>query len=126
MDTRGLVALWREALLAQAVLRGETKGYRHHPQLERFRASRAPLAAIATYLRAIHQEATQRRFKFDKTKIGPGKAKTCLTVTEGQLIYELDHLRAKLAVRDKQLLDGLKLVECPDPHPLFEKITGSK
>ena len=125
LDTKGLVALWREALLAQAVLRGETKGYRHHPQLERFRACRAPLGTIATYLRAIHQEAARRRFKFDKTKIGSGKAKTCLTVTEGQLIYELDHLKAKLALRDKQMLDELKSVECPDTHPLFEKITGS-
>lgn len=38
LDVRGLVALWREGLLAQAVLRGRTKGYLHHPQLERFRA----------------------------------------------------------------------------------------
>ena len=33
LDSMGLVALWREALLAQAVLRGETKGYKFHPQL---------------------------------------------------------------------------------------------
>jgi hypothetical protein len=37
LDGRGLVALWREALLAQAVLRGRTRGYRH-PQLARFRS----------------------------------------------------------------------------------------
>ena len=124
LDTRGLVALWREALLAQAVLRGETKGYRRHPQLERFRVNRAPLASIATYLRSIHREATRRKFKFDNTKIGSGKAKHCLTVTEGQLIYELNHLKAKLALRDKQALNRLKSVECPDAHPLFKKVPG--
>jgi len=125
LDTKGLVALWREALLAQAVLRGETKRYRQHPQLERFRASRAPLSAIATYLLAIHKEGTQRDFKFDKSKIGPGRISRPLPVTEGQLIYELNHLRKKLALRDEQSLDGLKSVICPDTHPLFKKIPGS-
>ena len=31
LDPRGLVALWREALLAQKVLLGRTRGYRAHP-----------------------------------------------------------------------------------------------
>ena len=38
LDAKGLVAAWREALLAQKVLAGATKGYRHHPQLARFQA----------------------------------------------------------------------------------------
>lgn len=38
LDSRGLVALWRESLRAQKVLMGDTIGYRHHPQLDRFRA----------------------------------------------------------------------------------------
>ena len=125
LDSIGLVALWREALLAQAVLRGNTKGYRHHPQLERFRASRAPLSAIATYLLKVHKEATRRGFKFDKTKIGSGRISRKLPVTEGQLFYEINHLKKKLAVRDVQLLDRLKSVKCPDAHPLFKKISGS-
>ena len=29
LDSQGLVALWREGLLAQAVLRGKTRGYRN-------------------------------------------------------------------------------------------------
>ncbi|HQT25728.1 MAG TPA: pyrimidine dimer DNA glycosylase/endonuclease V, partial [Burkholderiales bacterium] len=49
LDPKGLVALWRESLLAQAVLRGETQGYRNHPQLDRFRNAEAPLAAISSY-----------------------------------------------------------------------------
>ena len=124
LDTKGLVALWREALLAQAVLKGNTQGYRHHPQLERFQASRAPLSAIGTYLKAIQHEATRRGFKFDKTKIGSGRITRHLPVTEGQLTYEFKHLRKKLALRDAQLLDRLKAVTCPDTHPLFKKIPG--
>ncbi|WP_245747334.1 pyrimidine dimer DNA glycosylase/endonuclease V [Frateuria terrea] len=37
LDRQGLLALWREGLLARAVLRGQTRGYRQHPPLERFR-----------------------------------------------------------------------------------------
>ena len=43
LDRQGLVACWREALLAQAVLAGRTRGYRHHPQLERFRVVPGPV-----------------------------------------------------------------------------------
>ena len=53
LDARGLVALWREALLAQSVLRGATRGYRQHPQLVRFRRRPSPTGAIAEYLRAV-------------------------------------------------------------------------
>src|SRR5277367_3724614 len=69
LDPQGLVALWREALLARAVLRGQTRGYRHHPQLERFRAHASPRRAISAYLAAIHSEATERGYTFDKGKI---------------------------------------------------------
>ena len=68
LDRAGLVALWREALLAQAVLRGATRGYRRHPQLVRFRSHPDPEGAIAAYLEGICREAsdavtvlTQRR-----------------------------------------------------------------
>ena len=42
-DRAGLTAVWREAPLAQQVLRCTTRGYRHHPQLARFRAQADPL-----------------------------------------------------------------------------------
>jgi len=69
LDARGLVALWREALLAQAVLRGGTKAYLHHPQLQRFRAQPSPLGAIADYLRGVHDEAIRRGYAFMARKI---------------------------------------------------------
>ena len=71
LDARGLVALWREGLLARKVLRGRTAGYRHHPQLERFRACARPLHAVDAYLWAVHAEATARGYAFDAGKLGP-------------------------------------------------------
>jgi len=62
LDTQGLVALWREALLARAVLRGETKGYRNHPQLDRFRSHAASVSAINTYLARVYDEAVARGY----------------------------------------------------------------
>ena len=64
LDRVGLVALWREALLAQKVLLGATKGYRHHPQLDRFRQSSNPIRAIASYLWSVADEAQERGYRF--------------------------------------------------------------
>jgi len=124
LDSPGLVALWREALLAQAVLRGNTAGYRHHSQLERFKATNDPLRAITTYLLTVHDEATRRAFKFDASKIGQGRVRRRLLVTDGQLRFELEHLRKKLALRNRPLFDRLKSLDCPEAHPLFKTIPG--
>ena len=64
LDPRGLVALWREGLLAQAVLLGRTKGYSHHPQLHRFAAQRGGAGCLAEYLRVVQKEATRRGYRF--------------------------------------------------------------
>src|ERR1051325_5757188 len=88
LDAKGLVALWREALLAQKVLRGATKGYRHHPQLRRFAAAPDPLAALAAYLTAVHAEAMRRGYDFDASKIAPRLSRRRLSETRGQLLYE--------------------------------------
>jgi hypothetical protein len=125
LDARGLVALWREALLAQAVLRGRTVGYTRHPQLARFRRCRAPVACVARYLAVVHEESTRRGYRFDGRKIGRrsfGRGR--LTVNAGQLEYEWRHLKAKLARRDRALLATLKRVARPVPHPLFRVLPG--
>jgi hypothetical protein len=124
LDTKGIVALWREALLAQAVLRGDTRGYRHHPQLERFKAAPKPMHAIAAYLSAIHREAECRNFIFDVSKIGPGQLKERIPVTQGQIDYEFAHLKKKLAHRDGISLKHIDAVMRPEPHPLFEIVPG--
>lgn len=125
LDTKGLVALWREALLAQAVLRGETRGYLNHPQLQRFKATRRPLTTIATYLAAIHQESVRRNFKFDLSKIGPERNIRHLPVTRGQLDYEFAHLKQKLKLRDETSLKRLYAVKRLEAHPLFIIVPGS-
>lgn len=124
LDPQGLVALWREALLAQAVLRGETRGYRHHPQLDRFRNHPAPLAAISLYLKRIHAEAEARGYSFDRSKIRPARKTVTLTVTSGQLSYEWTHLLGKLKQRNPALHRKWRATEVPETHPLFEVRVG--
>ncbi|HMU89920.1 MAG TPA: pyrimidine dimer DNA glycosylase/endonuclease V [Pseudomonadales bacterium] len=124
LDAKGLVALWREALLAQAVLAGQTRGYQRHPQLLRFSRSANPDHAIASYLRAVHAEATHRGYRFDAAKIGPGEVTTPMPVTQGQLLYEWSHLVRKLHTRAPAWLDGLDSMGQPDPHPLFRVVAG--
>ncbi|HKU71022.1 MAG TPA: pyrimidine dimer DNA glycosylase/endonuclease V [Burkholderiales bacterium] len=124
LDAKGLVALWREALLAQAVLKGETKGYRHHPQLNRFRSVASPVRAIAAYLRAVNAEATRRGYRFDGKKIGRGGSVRRIAATRGQLDYEWKHLRAKLQLRDPARLAALRSMKRPGPHPLFRVVPG--
>ena len=125
LDAQGLVALWRETLLAQAVLRGETRGYRNHPQLNRFRSHSAPLAAMSLYLSAIHAEADSRGYSFDKSKIRPARKQVTLSVTFGQMEYEWTHLLAKLKVRNPALYRKWLAIAVPVPHPLFKVRAGS-
>lgn len=121
LDRRGLVACWREGLLAQAVLTGRTIGYHRHPQLVRFRAAPDPLAAIADYLRAVATEGARRAYRFDRSRIGAPSGSPPLPVTDGQLRYEWEHLRRKVAAREPEWLGRLVLPSggVPDPHPLF-------
>lgn len=124
LDAKGLVALWRETLLAQAVLLGRTKGYTRHPQLDRFRAGSRPAALVATYLEDVRREALARGYAFAADRIDPARTRAKLRVTEGQLAYEWRHLMAKLDVRDPPRAEAWKGVLRPDPHPLFEVIPG--
>ena len=119
LDPQGLVALWREALLAKAVLRGETRGYTRHPQLERFAEHPHPRLAINAYLATIHDEATRRGYAFDRTKLGPVRAVASIPVNSGQLALEWTHLQRKLAVRNPSLLAQWHDVIIPACHPLF-------
>ena len=124
LDQKGLVALWREALLAQKVLRGKTKGYRSHPQLHRFRQSRTPVTTISAYLWAVHDEACQRGYSFDSSKIARKRQPMTLTVTQGQLDFELRHLKAKLRQRDPKRCRELCRLREIMAHPLFTVVAG--
>jgi len=124
LDAQGLAALWREALLAQAVLRGETRGYKHHPQLLRFAGMKNPPASLATYLKAVHDEAVRRGYEFNGSKIDRQRFRGKLKETRGQLLYEWRHLKRKLSRREPKWLRELATVKIPTPHPLFRIVPG--
>jgi hypothetical protein len=125
LDAKGLVALWREALLAQAVLRGQTRGYTRHPQLIRFRATTTPVDSIACYLQCVHYEATLRGYRFDATRIAArGSEVALIEATSGQLDYEVFHLRRKLQARAPSWLNRLELGSSRKAHPLFRIVPG--
>ncbi|GAA1661959.1 pyrimidine dimer DNA glycosylase /DNA-(apurinic or apyrimidinic site) lyase [Citricoccus zhacaiensis] len=150
LDRQGLTGGWREALLAQAVLAGRTKGYRSHPQLVRFRAHPDPAAAIGAFLQVTAEEATERGYNFDVTRIDrPGHPASGLAhdagrdlpvdgtfsgvprlpvaqipVTEGQVAYEWKHLLAKIGQRTPERLEGLVGISVPQVHPSFEVVPG--
>jgi hypothetical protein len=124
LDARGLVALWREALLAQKVLRGQTRGYKHHPQLQRFAATANPPAALATYLKGVHDESLRRGYEFDGKKIGRTKYRGKIKETRGQLLYEWKYLKRKLKKRDPKRLKDVSKIKIPAPHPLFKLVAG--
>lgn len=125
LDAKGLVALWREGLLAQAVLKGETRGYRQHPQLQRFRAQSSPASAIAAYLRAVHAEAVARGYRFDAARIAPGETPPRIPVPRGQLDFEWRHLVAKLEARAPGWHKALGTPDPLAPHPLFRVVPGA-
>ncbi|MES2299064.1 MAG: pyrimidine dimer DNA glycosylase/endonuclease V [Pseudomonadota bacterium] len=124
LDAKGIVALWREALLAKAVLSDQTKGYRKHPQLERFKAASDPVAYIAAYLGEVHSESLRREYRFDASKVGNVSALDALTVTQGQMDYEWRHLLAKLESRDRARFQEYAGLKRPLPHPLFRVVAG--
>lgn len=119
LDPKGLVALWREALLAKAVLRGRTRGYRRHPQLERFRAAAHPLGAINAYLRVVHAEARRRGYRFSARKLAGARSIERMGATRGQLAFEWRHLMRKLRRRAPESYKVLRKLRAPRAHPLF-------
>ncbi len=126
LDAKGLVALWREGLLAQNVLLGKTKGYKNHPQLKRFKADKNPAGAIASYLKAVADEADRRGYHFDRNKIINEELGGSITVTTGQLDYEFKHLLEKLRKRDSVRYDQLFKTTEIELHPIFNKVTGDR
>lgn len=121
LDAKGMVAVWREGLLAQAVLAGRTRGYRHHPQLIRFRERSH---AIAAYLHSIADEAEERGYAFDRSRIDLPRRRLLLAVTTGQLEYEWDHLKRKLRERSPADYRLILATRDPLPHPCFREIPG--
>ena len=124
LDAKGIVALWRETLLAKHVLQGKTKGYKHHPQLQRFKKTKTPIHFINQYLFIVYQEAEKRGYRFDKRKTGTTRTKKRLPVTAGQIDFEIKHLLRKLRVRDRKKYEELKNKKAFNIHPAFKRVKG--
>jgi hypothetical protein len=124
LDARGLVALWREGLLAQQVLLGLTKGYKQHPQLLRFKQMANPVGAVADYLRGVADEAQKRGYAFNHHKIVADSSTAIMEVTDGQLDYEFRHLLEKLKKRSPEIYRQLKCHTEIKPHPKFVVVSG--
>ena len=124
LDPIGLVALWRQALLAQAVLAGKTVGYRNHPQLIRFINSSSHQGTISDYLKYVFREAQTRNYQFDYSRILDYPNFSQIETTESQLLFEWNHLICKLKIRSPQIAKKWKNIIVPDPHPLFVIVPG--
>ena len=125
LDAKGLVALWRETLLAKHVLENKTKGYKNHPQLIRFKRLKNPIDAINYYLLFVLEEDRRRDYNFDASKITSTFMRSKLTVTKGQMNYETQHLLKKLKTRDPERFGQLKLTRFFKPHPMFRIKEGT-
>lgn len=124
LDRQGLVALWREGLLAKAALSGKTSGYKKHPQLVRFKSTRDPVKAINAYLKAVLAESIKRGYCFSETKVSNVRFGGKISVTKGQLEYEFEHLKKKFKIRSRDLLPRLNTVRRISPHPMFTVVQG--
>lgn len=124
MDCAGLLAVWREGLLAKKVLQNKTKGYKNHPQLLRFKKTKNPVSAINQYLFCIWEESKKRCYNFDKSKIQKNSDTVKINVAKGQINYEFDHLKKKLKSRSKNEAKYLEDITEIEPHPIFNIIEG--
>ena len=125
LDSKGLVALWRETLFAQNVLLGNTKGYKNHPQLNRFKAQASPVNAIANYLHCVCDEADKRGYKFNREKVRHIKINLApIKVTSGQIDYEWQHFLKKAEKRANEHFLKIQNLKDIKPHPLFEIVKG--
>jgi len=110
--------------LAKHVLEGRTKGYRNHPQLDRFKKAKYPLDLINQYLSEVYHEALKRNFNFDMQKIDWTFRKSKIPLTTGQLKYETEHLLGKLKKRDPNKYETFKPKKKIDAHPVFRIVLG--
>ncbi|QDO89272.1 pyrimidine dimer DNA glycosylase [Ornithinimicrobium ciconiae] len=134
LDRPGLTAAWREALLAQAVLAGRTRGYTQHPQLARFRDREDPLASVGAFLTGVREEATARGYRFDLARVDRPLVDALawadwagrVAVPAGQVAYEWDHLMGKLRSRSPETAEAWAGLSAADVevHPLFAVVPG--
>ena len=125
LDAKGLVAVWREGLLARKVLEGKTEGYKNHPQLIRFSNSKNASESINQYLYGIYEESLIRKYHFDKSKLyESGSQRAEISVNIKQIEYEIELLKSKLKARDFTKYNEIKNIKIIELHPIFKRTFG--
>ena len=132
LDSKRLTAQWREALLCRAVLEGNTKGYKKHPQFLRVKNFHQPHYFINMFLYEIWNESKNRGYSFDKDKLMSdlslkyGCLLDLMEVTEGQLEYEFKHLQNKLGEFNSKYIENNQMINEDGilPNPCFMSIQG--
>lgn len=125
LDPQGLVALWREGLLAKKVLENKTVGYRNHLQLERFKDEKSGPSLLNLYLHQVCDEADRRGYKFNRSKLYARKESTKkIAVTDGQISYEWQHLSKKLFKRSRKVYLKNKITKEIELNPIFKVYDG--
>ena len=120
LDWMGLGAQWREGLLAQKVVQGKTKGWRNHPQLNRFKEHEEPMNAAGYYLKEIYAESQRRGYNYDFSKIlYPVTEVEKIQLNRGQIDYEFEILQERLSKRTPRKYEENLAVSEVLPHPLF-------
>ncbi len=110
LDAVGLVALWREGLLARKVLQGQTGN---------------PIHVLDFYLKTVHDESIRRGYNFDLSKISPCESRPhSLLLPDKQLEYEFLHLLDKLKERSPRQYSLLQQTASILPHPIFQVEPG--
>ncbi len=124
LDVKGLCGLWREGIMARNALLGIRKGYINHPQLDRFKIQENPVLFIDTYLLNVYNESIMRNYNFNREKFGDSFTENKIEVTEGQIAYELKHLKRKLKERDVICYNKLNKIKSLEVNPVFKVIKG--
>jgi len=125
LDRMGLLAVWREALLAKKVLEDKTIGYKNHPQLIRFKNTDNPVKYINAYLEDIYKEAQERGYNFSKEKFSEGKIEKQIPVNSKQVEYEFTHLKYKLEKRDPEKFKDVSNITEIEVSNIFKIIEGN-
>jgi len=119
LDCKGLVALWRETLLARKVLKGKTKGWRNHPQLNKLKNHKNSVAAVNTYLLYVWKESEKRCYKFNKRKIEKNFTKKKIKIPKKEVISDFEELKNKLKKRDPKRYREIVKVKKIEVNPIF-------
>jgi hypothetical protein len=75
-------------------------------------------------LSCVADEAERRGYQFDRKRILEAEFRGKLVETRGQLLFEWQHLQAKLRLRAADLCREQHGIDCPKAHPLFRIVPG--